>query len=104
MLKLKKDFFCTLYDKKDGVQLGKFYAQASGDAVFSAGFEGGGVASASQSLTIFTEKQLDFKPFIQEVEIASRKYLLTSVVPSIRRKIGAGMGTKPRIVYILTLE
>lgn len=102
MLKLKTDFVCTLIDKRTGEDIAQFNATASGDAVFSAGFESGGVASASQSRAIFTTKKLDFKPLSQEVVIDGRTYLLTSVMPSIRRKLGAS--GKPRIVYVLTLE
>ena len=104
MLKLKKDFSCVLQDKKTGQTLCTFDASASGDAIFSAGFEGGGIASAGQSFTIFTENPYTYKPFQHEVVIEDRKYLITSVIPSMRRKIGAGNGTKPRRVYIISLE
>ena len=104
MQKLKKDFTCILRDKKTGRELITFGAMASGNAVFSAGFEGGGIASASQSFTIFTEEKYDFKPLQHEVIIDGHTYLLTSLTPSIRRKLGAGSYTRPSVVNILNLE
>ena len=104
MLKLKNDFSCVLRDKKTGSELLTFSAMATGDAVFSAAFEGGGVASSSQNRTIFTETKFDYKPYQHEVIVDGVTYLIVSVVPSMRRRMGAGTWVKPRAVYILTLE
>lgn len=104
MLKLKNDFTCILRDKKTGSELLTFSAMANGDAVFSANFEGGGVASSSQAQTIFTETKFDYKSYQHEVIIDDVTYLIVSVQPSMRRRIGSGAWVKPRAVYILTLE
>lgn len=103
MLKLKKDFKCVLRDKM-GNDLLTFSAQQVGDPVYNAGFEGGGVASASQNMTIMTEQDYDYNALQHYVYIDDKKWLITSVTPSIRRKLGAGMGAKSRVVYILALE
>ena len=104
MLKLKKDFTCVLLDKKTGADLFEFTAQQVGDPIFGAGFEGGGIASGNQSMTIITERNYQYNALQHNVLIDDRKWIITSVVPSIRRKLGAGVGTKVRKVYILTLE
>ena len=103
MLKLKKDFKCVLRDKM-GNDLLTFYAQQVGDPVYNAGFEGGGVASASQSMTILTETQYDYNSLQHNVIIDGKKWIITSVTPSVRRKLGAGIGAKSRVVYLLALE
>ncbi len=104
MLKLKKDYSCILKDKQTGRTLCTFTAQAVGDPSYSAGFEGGGVASASQALSIETEKAYKYKPLQHEVYVNGVKYLLTSFSPAVRRRLGAGWGNKPRTVYVLNLE
>ena len=104
MLKLKKDYSCILRDKKTGKDLLTFFASAAGSPVYSAGFEGGGVASASQSLTIFTETQYAYKPLQHEIVIDGKTYILTSYSPSLHRKLGAGAWAKPRVLYVLNLE
>lgn len=104
MLKLKPDFYCILRDKKTMRELCTFGALASGDGIYSADFEGGGIASASQSRTIYTEYKFDYKPLQHEIIIDGRIYLLTSYMPSMRRKLGAGICGKPRVVYVLNLE
>lgn len=103
MLKPKKDFTCKLLDK-DGTVLGKFFATAVSDPTFSAGFEGGGVASASQALTVFTEFEFDYKQYAQRVYVEElhATYILTNYTISIRRKLGAGR--KFMKVYILELN
>ena len=104
MLKLKKDFKCTLLDKKTGTSLLDFYAQQVGDSVYGAGFEGGGVASVNQAMTIMTETKYNYNALQHHVLIDDRKWIITSVTPAMRRKLGAGMAVKTRNIYILTLE
>ena len=104
MLKSKKDCACVLRDKKTGRELIRFSATQANDPVFSAGFEGGGVASASQSVSVFTETAYEYKPLQHVVEIDGETYILTSFSRSIRRRLGAGWSNKPRMVYILNLE
>lgn len=116
MNKLKKDFECILRDANTGEDLLTFYAQQVGDPNYTAGFEGGGVASGSQSFSILVDKAyypdttpVDnlaeiLNPLEQEVIIDGNKWLLTSVSPSIRRRLGAGWARKPKTVYILNLE
>jgi hypothetical protein len=104
MLKLKKDFKCVLCDKKTGNSLLEFDAQQVGDPIYGAGFEGGGVASGNQAMTIMTEKKYQYNALQNNVMIDGKRWIITSVVPSVRRKLGAGIGTKVRNVYILTLE
>ena len=117
MDKLKKDFECVLRDANTKQDLLTFTAQQVGDPVYSAEFEGGGVASGSQSFSIMLDKAYDcirqenvymldefFNPLEQEVIINGRKWILTSWFPSIRRRIGAGWAAKPKAVYVLNLE
>lgn len=104
MLKPKRDFICVLRDKKTGESLISFSATQAVDPVFSADFEGGGVASASQSFSVFTETAYDYKPLQHTVEIGDKTYILTSFSRLIRRRLGAGWGNRPRTVYILNLE
>lgn len=116
MFKLKKDFECTLREIKTGQDLLRFTAQQVGDPTYSADFVGGGVASGSQSFSILVEKAYDAKndvvyplddkfiPFKHAVIINGKQWILTSWMPSIRRKIGAGWANKPKVVYILNLE
>ena len=103
MLKLKKDFECTLIDKL-GNTLCVFDAQQVGDAIYNAGFEGGGVASGNQTMTIMTEYAYDYNSLKHNVMIDGRKWIITSVTPSIRHKLGARIGAKSKIIYILALE
>ena len=103
-MKLEKDFKCQLFDKKTGAVLLEFYAQQDGDAVFNAGFEGGGVSSGSQAITIITKKAFDYKAYQHQVLIDGVTWIITSVRPSVRRKLGATIGNKKGYVYILTLE
>ena len=103
MLKLRKDFKCILRDKM-GEDLLEFDAQQVTDPSFNVGFEGGGVASWNQSLTIMTEAAYDYNALQQHVIIDGKKWLITNVSVSMRRKLGAGMGAKTRAVYIIALE
>ena len=104
MLKLKKDWSCVLRDFNTGKDLLRFDAQQIGDAVDSAAFEGGNIASASQYATIQTETKYEYKAYQHYVIANDRQYVITSVTPSIRRKHGAGSHNRPRIVYTLVLE
>ena len=104
MLKIEKDFKCELIDKKTGVVLFEFDAQQDGDTLYDAGFEGGGVASGNQSMTIMTEKAYEYRAFQHHVRIDDVLWLITSVRPAVRRKLGAKIGTKKRFKYILALE
>ena len=101
-LKLRKDFKCILVDKKTGNSILSFDAQQVGDKLVGAGFEGGGVASGNQSCTIQTEKNYPFNAFQHEVHIEGVKYIIASVRPSMRKKMGAFGKSTP--VYILDLE
>lgn len=103
MLKLKKDWSCVLHDKT-GKELLRFDAQQIGDPIDGAGFEGGNIASASQSAIIQTEKKYEYKAYEHYVIANGRKYVIASVIPSIRRKHGAGLHNRPRVVYTLNLE
>jgi hypothetical protein len=103
-MKLEKDFKCQLFDKKTGAVLLEFDAQQDGDAVFNVGFEGGGVGSGSQAMTIMTKQAYDYKAYQHQVLIDGTKWIITSVRPSVRRKLGATIGKNKRHVYILTLE
>ena len=104
MLKIKKDFRCILVDKKTGANLLEFNAQQVSNAVYGAGFEGGGVASGNQAMTIMTETKYDYSALQHHIFIDGKKWILTSVTPAMRRKLGAGMCVKSQNIYILTLE
>lgn len=103
MLKLKKDWSCVLRDSDTGKDLLTFTAQQLGDIVDSAGFEGGNVASSSQTAMIQTETSYDYKPYEHKVIANGREWVITSVIPSVRRKHGAGLCNRPRVVYTLNL-
>lgn len=104
MEKLKKDFSCILRDKTTGKDLLTFTAQQVGNPVYSAGFEGGGVASGSQALSIITETGYAFNPLQHDVWIDGKRWILMSFYPSIRRKLGAGWASKSKTYYVLNLE
>ena len=104
MLRLKKDYKCVLLDKKTGANLLEFYAQQVGDSVYGAGFQGGGVASGNQAMTIMTETAYAFNPLQHQIMIGDKKWMLTSVTPAMRRKLGARMGVQSQNIYILALE
>ena len=74
MIKSKNDCTCVLRDRKTGRKLITFSATQAVDPVFSAGFEGGGVASASQSFSVFTENVYNYKPYQHKVEIGDKTY------------------------------
>lgn len=100
---VKAELECILRDKKTGADLLTFAAQSVSDPVFEAGFEGGGVASGNQSWTIKTEAQFDFKAHQHNLLIDGRQWLIVSVTPSARKRLGAGFAAKPRFIYILDL-
>lgn len=116
MKDIQKDFRAILRDANTGTNLLRLDAQQIGDPLFSAGFEGGGVASGSQACSIVVNNAYDMNnnpvrnlqdvlnPLEQEVIIEGHKWLLVSFHPSIRRKMGAGWANKPKTVYILNLE
>jgi hypothetical protein len=51
-----------------------------------------------------TEAAYDYNALQQHVIIDGKKWLITNVSVSMRRKLGAGMGAKTRAVYIIALE
>ena len=116
MFKLRKDFECVLRDANTNKDLLTFSAQQIGDPTYTAGFVGGGVASGSQSLSILVDKayfldntpveKLDeiLNPLEQQVVINGHPGILTSWLPSIRRRMGAGWAANPKTVYVLNLE
>lgn len=104
MEKIKKDFSCILRDSKTGKDLLTFTAQQVGDPLYSAGFEGGGVASSSQAMAIITQTSYAFNPLQHDIWIDGRRWKLVSFYPTIRRKLGAGWARKPKTYYVLNLE
>jgi hypothetical protein len=102
-MKLTKDFRCVLKDKRTNAKLIEFDAMQVGDAIFGAGYAGN-IASSPQDMTIATEFEYPFKAMENKVEINGREWVIASVTPSIRRKLGAGVAKKPKTVYVLRLE
>lgn len=102
-MKLKKDLLCYLKDKRTGTFIHRFTAMQVGDAVFGAGYSGN-ISTSPQDMTIATDAEYDFKPMEHKVVIYGREWVIASVTPSIRRKLGAGILKKPKVVYILRLE
>lgn len=103
MIKMRKDVSCVLKDRT-GKELCAFTAQISGSPSIDASFVGGGVASASQYLTLVTEKAFDYKPFLHDIDVDGKTYRLTSVSKSVRRRLGSLPKSKSTLVYILNLE
>ena len=117
-MKFKKDYECILRDSNTGDDLLIMYAQQVGNQSYGAGFEGGGVASGSQSFTILVYQVFTptygaedlsklaeiLNPLEQNVVIDGRNWLLTSYSPNIMRRMGAGWANKPKTVYLLNLE
>ena len=101
-LKLRTDYHCILVDKKTGNSILSFEAQQVGDAVLNASFEGGGVASAGQMMTIQTEREYKYNSLQHEVNIDGKTWIITSVRPSIRKRVGA-FG-KSKCVWVLDLQ
>ena len=117
MNKFRKDYECILRDTNTGVDLLRMHAQQVGDPTFSAGYEGGGVASGSQnfSVLVFWAYDLEkgqivdniedfFNPLEQNVIINGKKWLLTNYTPVVRRKLGANWSHSPNMAYLLNLE
>ena len=65
-LHAKADFVCTLIDKNDK-ELLKFKAAAASDLILSANYEGGGIASGGQALTVSTEREFNYQAFAHRV-------------------------------------
>lgn len=102
-MKLKKDLLCYLKDKRTGVFIYRFTAMQIGDAIYGAGYSGN-LSTSPQDMTIATDAEYDFKPLEHKVVINGHEWVIVSVTPSIRRKLGAGILKKPKIVNILRLE
>ena len=101
-LKLRTDYHCILVDKKTGNSILSFEAQQVGDAVLNASYEGGGIASAGQTMTIQTERQYPYNSLKHEVRIDGNNWIISSVRPSIRKKVGS-FG-KSVTVWVLDLQ
>ena len=103
MLKARTDYKCKLI-AKDGTELLRFDASTLGDLTENASFVGGGIASAGQALTIWTEKAYAYEAFAHSVIIGDTTYKLTSVGKGMRKKLGANCMSKIVPVYVLYLE
>lgn len=103
MLKSRNDYKCRLFGK-DGKEIMKFNASTVNDLVVNASFVGGGVASAGQALTIWTEKAYEYEPYAHTVEIDGITYKITSVSRGMRKKLGASCMSRIVPVYVLALE
>ena len=79
-LHAKADFVCTLIDKNDK-ELLKFKAAAASDLILSANYEGGGIASGGQALTVSTEREFNYQAFAHRV----------IALGDVCRKFGAGL-------------
>lgn len=104
MLKVKKDFKCILFDCKKEQAVDSFTAQQVNDENYSAAFVGGGIASGAKAMSIMTEKKIDFEPLRYKIYIDEDSWMLTSVIPSKRRKLGSNTWRTSKTVYILSLE
>lgn len=103
MLKAKTDFKCRLINP-DGVEALRFDASTLGDLVENASFVSGGIASAGQSLSIWTEKRFEYVPYQHSVEVVGiGMYKLVSIQTGVRKRLGA-QPLKHSKVYILYLE
>jgi hypothetical protein len=101
-MKLKKDFECVLKDAS-GKVLTTFNAMQVGDPIYAAGFSSG-VATSPKEMVIATESTYPFKAGKGKVVIDDKEWVISSVTPSIRRKLGSGIIKKPKCIYILNLE
>lgn len=101
-LNAKTDFTAILKDADTNKELLRFRATASSDLILTADFQGGGIASAGQSMTISTEREFEYKTNAQTVEIFGRTFILSSVTVSFRKPLGAR--GKMKKVYILELQ
>ena len=102
MLKARNDYKCKLV-AKDGSELLTFRAATLGDLVENASFVGGGIASAGQALTVWTEKAYKYQAFEHSVIIGDTTYKLTAVQRGMRKRLGASC-SKIVPVYVLSLE
>jgi hypothetical protein len=103
MIKSRNDYKCTLVGR-DGSTLKKFNASTVGDFMETVSFVGGGIASAGQALTIWTETAFEYKPYEHSVIIGGNTFKLVSVTRGMRKKMGASCLSKIVPVYVLALE
>lgn len=103
MIKSRNDYKCKLIGR-DGTELMKFNACAMGDLTEAVSFVGGGIASAGQALSIWTEKAFLYKPHEHSVVIGDTTYKLTSFVRGMRKKMGASCTERIAPIYVLNLE
>lgn len=101
-LNAKTDFSAILKDSETEQELLRFKATISSDLLLSVGFEGGGIASAGQELTISTEKKYDYQANKHCVVVLGRTFIISSVRISFRKPLGAR--GKIKEVYILELQ
>ena len=104
MIKSRTDYRCILRDISTGKDLLVFPATAAGASTVGASYEGGGIASADQSFSVFTQTPYAYKPLQHNVIIDGETYIITSVSKTPQRKLGASVGGKTRVVYTLQLE
>ena len=104
MIKSRTDYDCILREISTGKQLLAFSATAQGAGTLGADYEGGGVASASQTLTLFTQTPYAYKPLKHNVIVDGETYLIMSVSKTPQRRLGALRGGARRTVYTLYLE
>ncbi len=103
MIKSRNDYRCRLIGK-NGVELLKFNASTVDNLINNVTFIGGGIASAGQALTIWTERAFEYKAHEHSVVIDGTKYIITSISKGMRKKFGANCMTKIVPVYVLSLE
>lgn len=103
MLKARSDYKCKLIGT-DGKELLKFDASSVDNLTGTTSFVGGGIASAGQTLTIWTEKSYKYKAGVQSVVIGNNTYKLMLVTTGMRKKLGASCLSKIVPIYILYLE
>ena len=103
MLHAKNEFKCHLFDSGTEEEILRFNASTVNDEINNASFVGGGIASAGQSLTIFTEKAFAYEPYKHYVIFGGNRYKLVSVQKGMRKRLGAHC-TNIVPIYILSLE
>ncbi|MFQ9737926.1 MAG: hypothetical protein ACLR06_09465 [Christensenellaceae bacterium] len=95
-LHAKADFVCTLIDKNDK-ELLKFKAAAASDLILSANYEGGGIASGGQALTVSTEREFNYQAFAHRVIALGRTFAVNSVQVSFPQAFGRGRAHEKNI-------
>lgn len=103
MLKSKMDFKCRLVDSGTEEELLRFTASTVTDEITNASFVGGGIASAGQAFTIWTERAFDYQAYKQIVIVGDTRYKLVSVQKGMRKRLGAHC-TNIVPIYVLSLE